>query len=241
MAVTEFDRQIYGTVGRVIPEVTIGIQDADTKRIITEQTYDTFDQNFESAEGEIILRGNNVMQGYWNKPEDTAQAIDTDGWFHTGDVGKFYKGNLKITDRIKNMLVNSFGKNVYPTPIENTYLQSNRIDQIFLIGDKREHITAIIVPSKENMMEEFGLKESFFQDNDLFIHDEQFTEWVDEHVRKYSVELAKFERIKNFILKRNPFTIEDGEMTPTLKIKRRIVEKKFAAEIDEMYLLEEIE
>jgi long-chain acyl-CoA synthetase len=130
---------------------------------------------------------------------------------------------------------------VYPTPIENTYLQSNRIDQIFLIGDKREHITAIIVPSKENMMEEFGLKESFFQDNDLFIHDEQFTEWVDEHVRKYSVELAKFERIKNFILKRNPFTIEDGEMTPTLKIKRRIVEKKFAAEIDEMYLLEEVE
>jgi long-chain acyl-CoA synthetase len=241
MAVTEFDRQIYGTVGRVIPEVTIGIQDADTKRIITEQTYDTFDENFESAEGEIILRGNNVMQGYWNKPEDTAQAIDTDGWFHTGDVGKFYKGNLKITDRIKNMLVNSFGKNVYPTPIENTYLQSNRIDQIFLIGDKREHITAIIVPSKENMMEEFGLKESFFQDNDLFIHDEQFTEWVDEHVRKYSVELAKFERIKNFILKRNPFTIEDGEMTPTLKIKRRIVEKKFAAEIDEMYLLEEVE
>ena len=241
MAVTEFDRQIYGTVGRVIPEVTIGIQDADTKRIITEQTYDTFDENFESAEGEIILRGNNVMQGYWNKPEDTAQAIDSDGWFHTGDVGKFYKGNLKITDRIKNMLVNSFGKNVYPTPIENTYLQSNRIDQIFLIGDKREHITAIIVPSKENMMEEFGLKESFFQDNDLFIHDEQFTEWVDEHVRKYSVELAKFERIKNFILKRNPFTIEDGEMTPTLKIKRRIVEKKFAVEIDEMYLLEEVE
>ena len=91
------------------------------------------------------------------------------------------------------------------------------------------------------MMEEFGLKESFFQDNDLFIHDEQFTEWVDEHVRKYSVELAKFERIKNFILKRNPFTIEDGEMTPTLKIKRRIVEKKFAVEIDEMYLLEEAE
>jgi long-chain acyl-CoA synthetase len=240
MAVTEFTRQVYGTVGRVLPEITIGIQDADTKRIITEQTHDTFDPNFESEEGEIILRGNNVMQGYWNKPEDTANAIDKDGWFHTGDVGKFYKGNLKITDRIKNMLVNSYGKNVYPTPIENTYLQSNRIDQLFLIGDKREYITAIIVPSKENMMEQFGLTEAYFQESDLFIRDENIVNWVNEHIRKYSSELAKFERIKGFILKRNPFTIDDGEMTPTLKIKRRVVEKKFANEIDEMYELEEM-
>lgn len=241
MAVTEFTRQVYGTVGRVLPEITIGIQDADTKRIITEQTHETFDPAFESEEGEIILRGNNVMQGYWNKPEDTAVAIDKDGWFHTGDVGKFYKGNLKITDRIKNMLVNSYGKNVYPTPIENTYLQSNRIDQIFLIGDKREYITAIIVPSKENMMEKFGLSEEYFQQTDTFIREEHIIDWVNQDLRKYAAELAKFERIKGFILKRNPFTIDDGEMTPTLKIKRRIVEKKFAAEIDEMYELEEIE
>jgi long-chain acyl-CoA synthetase len=241
MAVTEFTRQVYGTVGRVLPEITIAIQDPDTKRIITQQTHDSFDPNFETEEGEIILRGNNVMQGYWNKPEDTANTIDKDGWLHTGDVGKFYKGNLKITDRIKNMLVNSFGKNVYPTPIENTYLQSNRIDQIFLIGDKREYITAIIVPSKENMMEQFGLTEDYFQENDLFISDENIVNWVNEHIRKYSSELAKFERIKGFILKRNPFTIDDGEMTPTLKIKRRIVEKKFATEIDAMYELEEID
>ena len=139
------------------------------------------------------------------------------------------------------MLVNSFGKNVYTTPIENTYLQSNRIDQIFLIGDKREYITAIIVPSKENMMEEFGLKEEYFQQSDVFIRDENIVNWINEHIRKYSTELAKFERIKGFIVKRNPFTIDDGEMTPTMKIKRRIVEKKFAAEIDEMYELEEIE
>lgn len=241
MAATEYTRQIYGTVGRVIPEITIAIQDADTKRIHTEQRWDTFNPEFESPEGEIILRGDNVMQGYWNKPEDTANAIDKDGWFHTGDVGKFYKGNLKITDRIKNMLVNSYGKNVYPTPIENTYLQSNRIDQIFLIGDKREYITAIIVPSKENMMEIFGLTESYFQDSNAFIEDENIINWINEDVRKYSPELSKFERIKGFILKRNPFTIEEEEMTPTLKIKRRIVEKKYATQIDEMYLLEEVE
>ncbi len=241
MAVTEFNRQVYGTVGRVIPEITIGIQDPDTKKIITQQTHDTFDMNFESEEGEIILKGDNVMKGYWNKPEDTAVAIDKDGWFHTGDIGKFYKGNLKITDRIKNMLVNSLGKNVYPTPIENIYLKSNRIDQLFLIGDKREYITAIVVPSKENMMEKFGLTEAYFQEPDTFITDENIINWIQEDIRKLSPELAKFERIKNFIVKRNPFTIDDGEMTPTLKIKRRVVEKKFAAEIDEMYLLEEVE
>lgn len=238
MAVTEFNRQVYGTVGRVIPEITIGIQDPDTKKIITQQTHDTFDMNFESEEGEIILKGDNVMKGYWNKPEDTAVAIDTDGWFHTGDIGKFYKGNLKITDRIKNMLVNSLGKNVYPTPIENIYLKSNRIDQLFLIGDKREYITAIIVPSKENMMEKFGLTEAYFQEPSTFINDENIINWIQEDIRKLSPELAKFERIKHFIVKRNPFTIDDGEMTPTLKIKRRVVEKKFATEIDEMYLVE---
>lgn len=74
--------------------------------------------------------------------------IDAEGWFHTGDIGKFYKGNLKITDRLKNMLVNAYGKNVYSAPVENTYLKSKRIEQIFLIGDKREYLTAFIVPSQ---------------------------------------------------------------------------------------------
>ena len=94
---------------------------------------------------------------------------------------------------------------------------------------------------KENMMEIFGLTESYFQDSNAFIEDENIINWINEDVRKYSPELSKFERIKGFILKRNPFTIEEEEMTPTLKIKRRIVEKKYAAQIDEMYLLEEVE
>ena len=241
MSVTEFTRQVYGTVGRVLPELTIAIQDVETKKIITAQTYESFDPEFESEEGEIILKGPNVMQGYWNKPEDTAQAIDTDGWFHTGDVGKFYKGNLKITDRIKNILVNSFGKNVYPTPIENTYLQSTKIDQIFLIGDKREYITAIIVPSKENLMEAFNLSEAFFTSDNQFIDDQEIVDWVKDDIRKLSKDLAKFERIKNFIVKRNPFTIDDGEMTPKMSIKRKVVEKKYAEQIDVMYEAEEME
>jgi long-chain acyl-CoA synthetase len=235
MAVTEDDRQVYGTVGRVIPNEIIGIQNPDTKKIITQQTHESFDPDFESAEGEIILKGPNVMKGYWNKPEETASVIDADGWFHTGDVGKFYKGNLKITDRIKNMLVNSYGKNVYPTPIENTYLKSGKIEQIFLIGDKREYITAIIVPPKEILTEAFNLKEEFFQQTDQFIENEEIINWVKGDIKKLSNDLSKFERIKNFIVKRNPFTIEEGEMTPTLKTKRRVIEKKYAEEIDKMY------
>ncbi len=235
MAVTEFERQVYGTVGRVLPGMTVAIQNPDTRETITAQTYDSFRDDFECAEGEIILKGPNVMKGYWNKPEDTAAVIDDEGWFHTGDIGKFYKGNLKITDRIKNMLVNSYGKNVYPTPIENIYLQSNRIDQLFLIGDKREYITAIVVPSKENMMETFQLSEDYFQQKERFIDDEQITQWIKEDIQKLSPELGKFERIRNFIVKRNPFTIEDGEMTPTLKTKRRIIEKKYEKEIEAMY------
>jgi len=178
------------------------------------------------------------MQGYWNKPEDTATAIDAQKWFHTGDIGRYYKGNLQITDRIKNMLVNSFGKNVYPTPVENTYLKSSKIDQIFLIGDKREYITAIIVPSKENLAEKFNLTEEFFEHQDQFISESHIIEWLEEDIKKISPELAKFERIKSFIVKRNPFSIDNGELTPSLKAKRKVIEKKYAEDIEELYLLE---
>ncbi|WP_443939538.1 AMP-dependent synthetase/ligase [Pedobacter sp. MW01-1-1] len=235
MAVTEFHRQVYGTVGRTIPGIEIGIQDVDTKAILNIQTYDTFNEEFECPEGEIIVRGHCVMKGYFNKPAETAEAIDKDGWFHTGDIGRFYKGNLQITDRLKNMIVNAYGKNVYPTPVENIYLKSPKIDQLFLIGDKREFITAIIIPNRETLEETFNLKPSFFEEADLFIENPEIVAWMEQDIKKISNELAKFERIKNFKIKRNPFNIDEGEITPTLKVKRRIVEKKYADVINEMY------
>lgn len=235
MAVTEYDRQVYGTVGRVIPGIEIGIQNIETKEILSIQTHETFKEDFECEEGEIIVRGHCVMQGYFNKPAETAEAIDKDDWFHTGDIGRFYSGNLQITDRLKNMIVNAYGKNVYPTPVENIYLKSLKIDQLFLIGDKREYLTAFIIPNKENLQEEFKLPESFFQKPELFIEDKEIVEWIGKDIKKLSNDLAKFERIKNFKIKRNPFSIEDGEMTPTLKAKRKVIEKKYAANIDEMY------
>lgn len=236
MSVTEYHRQVYGTVGRVIPGIEVGIQDAETKKFVTIQTHYTFKEDFISEEGEICVRGHCVMKGYWNKPEETAEVIDTDGWFHTGDVGRFFKGNLQITDRIKNMLVNAFGKNIYPTPVENTYLKSPKIEGVFLIGDKKEYITAIITPNRETMQETFSLKDAFFDLPETFIEDEQIVDWINQDIKKYSAELAKFERIKNFKIKRNPFTIEDGDITPTMKPKRKVIEKKYADAIDEMYL-----
>jgi long-chain acyl-CoA synthetase len=235
MAVTEFHRQVYGTVGRVIPGIEIGIQDVETKKIISIQTHESFQENFECEEGEIIVRGHCVMQGYFNKPAETAEAIDKDNWFHTGDIGRFFKGNLQITDRLKNMIVNAYGKNVYPTPVENIYMKSLKIDQIFLIGDKREYLTAIVIPNKENLQEAFNLPESFFQKPEVFIAEKEIIDWMGQDLRKLSGELAKFERIKNFKVKRNPFSIEEGEITPTLKAKRRVIEKKYADVINEMY------
>ncbi|MGI4803919.1 MAG: AMP-dependent synthetase/ligase [Janthinobacterium lividum] len=238
MAVTENDRQVYGTVGRIIPWIEVAIQNIDTKKIYTIQTHDTFKPDFQSEEGEIITRGHCVMKGYWNKPEETRNVIDEDGWFHTGDIGRFYKGNLQITDRLKNMLVNSFGKNVYPTPVENTYLKSPKIEQIFLIGDKREYVTAFIIPSKEILQETFGLDEAYFEQADVFIEDQRIIDWINSDIKKLSNELAKFERIKNFKIKRNPFSMEEGEITPTLKAKRKVIEKKYAEAIEALYAQE---
>jgi long-chain acyl-CoA synthetase len=236
MSVTEHDRQVYGTTGRVIPGIEIGIQNVDTKQIYTVQTYDTFKPEYQSEEGEIIVRGHCVMKGYWNKPGETAIAIDPEGWFHTGDIGRFFKGNLQITDRLKNMLVNAYGKNIYPTPVENTYLKSPRIEGVFLIGDKREYITAIIIPAKESLQETFKLGEDFFADKDPFIKDKEINEWIGEEIKRLSKELAKFERIKSFTVKRLPFSMDDGEITPTMKAKRKVIEKKYAKFIDELYL-----
>src|SRR5690606_3118242 len=141
----------------------------------------------------------------------------------------------QITDRLKNMLVNSFGKNIYPTPVENTYLKSRKIEQIFLIGDKREYVTAIIIPSQEVLLSQFNYKSDFFEHPSSFISEPEIIEWINEDVKRFSSELAKFERIKNFIVKRRPFSIDEGELTPTLKAKRRIIEKKYAEQIDDLY------
>jgi long-chain acyl-CoA synthetase len=236
VTVNEFERQVYGTVGRVAPRQQVAIQDIETKKILALQTYDSFDPEYASEEGEILVKGPNVMQGYWNRPEATAEVFDAEGWFHTGDIGKFDRGYLKITDRLKNMLKTSLGKNIYPTQIENVLLRSPKLEQVFIIGDKREYLTAIIHPNMDELKTAFGGRKDYFEVSDPFIQDEEIKKWMQEDVKKLSEKLAKFERIKDFIVKREPFSVEAGDMTITLKIKRKVVMEKYADEIEAMYV-----
>jgi long-chain acyl-CoA synthetase len=234
ITVNEYNRQVYGTVGRVAPRQQVAIQNPDTKEIYTVQTYHTFKPDFVSEEGEILSKGPNVMKGYWNNKAETDKVFDQDGWFHTGDIGRFEKGYLKITDRLKNMLVTSLGKNIYPTQLENNFLKSPKIEQIFIMGDKQEFVTAIIVPAVEAAMES-GIQSSVFESEAAFIEDDKLRQWLGEDVKKYNENLAKFERVKDFLIKRTPFSIEDGDMTITLKVKRKVVMEKFQDEISRLY------
>jgi len=235
ITVNEYNRQVYGTVGRVAPRQQVAIQNPDTKEIYTLQTYHTFKPDFVSEEGEILAKGPNIMKGYWNNKAETDKVFDEEGWFHTGDIGRFEKGYLKITDRLKNMLVTSLGKNIYPTQLENNFLKSPRIEQIFIIGDKQEFVTAIIVPAKDEAVEK-GIDAEVFEGDNLFVENEKLRNWLMEEVKKYNENLAKFERVKDFLIKRTPFSIEDGDMTITLKVKRKVVMEKFAEEIDKLYI-----
>ena len=117
-------------------------------------------------------------------------------------------------------------------------MKSPRIEHVFLIGDKREYITAIVVPAKELLQETFNLSNEFFESPVMFIEDKEIVDWIGQDIKRLSNELAKFERIKNFKVKRSPFSMDEGEITPTLKAKRKVIEKKYAADIDEMYLQE---
>lgn len=233
--VNEFERQVYGTVGRVAPRQYVAIQDIESKEILTVQHYDSFDAAFASEEGEILIKGPNVMKGYYQKKEETDNVFDQDGWFHTGDIGRFEKGYLKITDRLKNMLKTSLGKNIYPTQIENVYLKSDRIDQVFIIGDKREYLTAIVVPSVETLEEQNKEKADSLSEGSDFTSDEWIKKWIFEHMKESAKQLAKFERVKDILVKREPFSVENGDMTITLKVKRKVVMEKYEKEIESLY------
>ena len=235
VSVNEFERQVHGTSGRVAPRQQVAIQDIETKELVTVQTYDSFKPDFESGEGEILCKGPNIMKGYYNNPAETALVMDADGWFHTGDIGKFEKGYLKITDRYKNMLKTSLGKNIYPTPIENTYLQSDKIEQIFIIGDKKEYVTAIIIPKEDHLKDFFGLGKDFFDGQEDVIEDEKIKSWLEDDIKKLSQSLSNYARIRDFVVKRKPFSIETGELTVTLKQKRKIIEDKYQFWIDKLY------
>jgi len=203
----------FGSVGKPIPGVEIKI----------------------AEDGEILARGPNIMLGYYKKPEATAAAIDPDGWFHTGDVGYMDKdGYLYITDRKKDILVLANGKNVAPQPIENMLKQSELIQEAVVYGDGMSAPVALIVPNIDALRafaKQQGIEAT---DDDALLNHDAVQKRFRQELERVNRELADFQRLKGFRLISKPFSIETGELTPTLKVKRRVVAEKYAHLLQEM-------
>jgi len=208
-----FEDLRFGTVGKPIPNVEVKI----------------------AEDGEILVRGDLVMQGYYKKPEQTNEAI-VDGWFHTGDIGHLDKdGFLTITDRKKDIIVTAGGKNVAPQAIENCLKHSKYIDEAIVIGNARRFVSAVIVPNFDNLrLFADGKQISYTADDELVGH-VLILELFTEELARLCEPFAGFEKIKKFALLDSPLSIESGELTPSLKVKRRIVEQKFKDRIEALY------
>jgi long-chain acyl-CoA synthetase len=187
-------------------------------------------------DGEILTRGPHVMKGYFKKPDATAEAVDADGWFHTGDIGFLDEdGFLVITDRKKDIIVTSGGKNIAPQPIENRLKTNKFFTEVVMVGNKRNFAAALVVPN-------FDALEAWARQRGMTVGGREALvrrkEVVDHYiglVDQMTTDLAQFERIKKIALLAKEFTQESGELTPTLKVKRRIVEERYRATIDAMY------
>jgi long-chain acyl-CoA synthetase len=202
----------WGTVGLPLPNIEVSI----------------------AEDGEILTRGPHVMKGYFHAPDDTNEAIDSDGWLHTGDIGLIdSEGYVKITDRKKNLFISAGGKNIAPGPIETLLSGSKYIEQIMLIGDKREFNTALIVP--EFVMAKEYIPEVKDLANDELAAHEKVRTVIQKEIDNLQKELASYERIRRFVLLPEAFSIENGMMTPTLKIKRKEVESRYKDLIESLY------
>ena len=203
----------FGTVGRPIPGCEVRIGDA----------------------GEVQVRGDNVMKGYWGKPAETAAAFE-DGWFKTGDVGVLEPdGYLRITDRIKDLIITSQGKNVAPQRVEGMLAGHPLLDQVVVIGDRRSFLSALIVPAfpaLEERAKEDGIP---FASREELVKRPEVVAIYERVLRERSHELAGYEQIKRFTLLPRELTQDAGEVTPTLKVKRRVVEQHYRVDIDAMY------
>ena len=189
-----------------------------------------------APDGEILVRGPNVMQGYYNKPEATREVLDSDGWFHTGDIGEIdLEGFLKITDRKKDIIVTSGGKNIAPQPIEGLLKLNRFISNAVLLGDRRKFPIALLVPNFERLnpwAREAGLRWS--TPEELAALPEVETHLAGE-ARKALRDLAQFEVPKRFIILAHDFSIERGELTPKLSVRRKVVESHYADRIEAVY------
>jgi long-chain acyl-CoA synthetase len=187
-----------------------------------------------ASDGEILARGPQIMRGYFEKPDATRAAIDEQGWFHTGDVGELdADGYLRITDRKKDLIITAYGKNIAPQPIEARIKRDPLIAEAVMIGDKRKFPIVIVVPDLTVLRSRLdGVADA--SDGDM-LRDERALQILAEVVRKRCADCAHYEQPREVLAVEGPFTIEGGELTPTLKVKRRVVERRYATEIEALY------
>ena len=208
------DRIKLGSVGKAVPWGEVAI----------------------SPQGEILIRGDFLFMGYLNQPEKTAETIDAKGWLHTGDVGSIdNEGFVKITDRMKDIIITSGGKNITPSEIENQLKFSPYISDAVVIGDKRPYLTCLVMIDQENV-------EKFAQDHDIpftnyasLCRAAEIQDLIQREIEAVNANFARVETIKKFFLIERQLTPEDEELTPTMKLKRNFVNKRYAIEIDAMY------
>jgi long-chain acyl-CoA synthetase len=189
------------------------------------------------AQSEVLVRGGNVMSGYYGKPGDTAEAIDQEGWLHTGDVGAIDPdGFISITDRIKDIIVLSNGKNVSPQPVENLLRSSPYIAQAVLIGDGYPTVTALLVPAFSRVRDWLARTHDAVEPDDAALARSPLVrELIRGEIRRLSASLADFESLHGFALLGRELSAEEGELTPTLKVKRRVVVERYAGLIAGLY------
>ncbi len=213
IAVNALDDFKFGTVGKPIPGIRVKI----------------------AENGEILTAGPCVMKGYYNHPQETAECIK-DGWFHTGDIGHFDdEGFLHITDRKKDIIVTAGGKNVSPQNIEGRILADPFFLQAIVLGDKRPYLCALLVPHKQEVLQYAGEHRLSDLSYEKLLEHSDVQAWVRERLEKRMEGLAGYETVRAFILLPHEFTLFAGEMTPTLKIKRRVVMKEYQKAIDELF------
>ena len=214
--VNTVDHIKWGTVGKALPDVITKI----------------------AEDGEILLNGPNRMKQYFNNPEETAEALDKDGWFHTGDIGFVdEEGFLKITDRKKNIIVTAGGKNIAPAAVEREICASKFVDQAVVLGDRRKYLVAILVPTldiftKWGKMQDPPIKLATYED---VVNSKEVEKLIKEELDTHQQDLARYEQIKNFFIAPQPFAIETGELTASMKIKRKHIIEKYSKEIEELY------
>jgi long-chain acyl-CoA synthetase len=213
ISVNTFDHLKFGAVGPPIPGVEVKI----------------------AEDGEILTRGPHVMKGYYKMEDVTREAI-RDGWFYTGDIGHLDEdGYLVITDRKKDIIVTAGGKNVAPQPIENMLKIDPHIEGAVLVGDRRRFICALIVPNFEKLEAHAKSNSIAYESIEDLVKQEPVIRFYEELIDRITPNLASYEKVKKVILMGRDFEIEKGEMTPSLKIKRNIVEEKYKADIDVLY------